>query len=86
MPLFKNPFSSGLVKVALSVCLVLNAIEFVCFIVIFVELHQHHKRHVALCMANNPQSASNKEKRQVSLAHNLQPKIGLNAFSSFAGT
>ena len=52
-------------QVALSVCLILNAIEFVCFVVIFVELFKHHKRHVALCLANKPKSASSKEKREV---------------------
>ena len=52
-------------QVAVSVCLVLNAIEFICFVVIFVELYKHHKRHVALCLANKPKSASTKEKRDV---------------------
>ena len=52
-----------LMKVAISVCLTLNAIEFVCFVVIFVELYKHHKRHVQLCLANKPNTASSKEKR-----------------------
>ena len=43
--------------------LTLNAIEFVCFVVIFVELYKHHKRHVELCLANKPNTASTKEKR-----------------------
>ena len=54
---------AALIQVAISVCLTLNAIEFVCFVVIFVELYKHHKRHVQLCLANKPNTASSKEKR-----------------------
>ena len=44
-------------------CILFNLIEFICYVVIFVEMYFHHKKHVNLCLANKPRTA-NKKKRQ----------------------
>ena len=47
-------------KVALTSFLVLNLIELVCYSFVISELHKHHKKHVALCLANRPERATMK--------------------------
>ena len=53
------------VKAAIGICLVLNVLEFLCFALIFAEMRVHHKRHVALCLANKPGVARRKKRRNV---------------------
>ena len=50
-------------KCAIRICFVFNIIEFICFVVLLLEMHRHHKRHVELCLSNKPEVA-NKKKRQ----------------------
>ena len=50
-------------RVAIITCFVFNLVEFICFIVLLLEIHKHHKRHVELCLSNKPDLAS-KKKRQ----------------------
>ena len=49
-----DPSKVGLTTAALTICLACNLVEFVCFVLIFLEMHEHHKRHVSLCLANKP--------------------------------
>ena len=51
--------------VAFAACMAFNLIEFMCFVVIFLEMHKQHKRHVALCLSNKPTIARQKRKRNV---------------------
>ena len=44
-------------------CIIFNLIELFCYVIIFVEMYNHHKRQVNLCFANKPKIA-NKKKRQ----------------------
>ena len=57
----KNIFSAA----AFTVCMVFNLIEFMCFVVIFLEMHKHHKRHVSLCLSNKPKIVREKRRRNV---------------------
>ena len=52
-------------KIVILICLVFNVVEFICFIVIFIEMYKHHKRHVAMCLSNRPNLARRKKKRNV---------------------
>jgi len=44
-------------------CLLFNVAEFICFIVIFVEMCKQHKSHVKLCLLNKPKLAKMKKRR-----------------------
>ena len=50
-------------KFAFLICLFLNVVEFICFVILFYEMFKHHKRHVDLCLSKNPELA-NKKMRQ----------------------
>ena len=51
--------------VAFAACMAFNLIEFTCFVVIFLEMHKHHKRQVSLCLSNKPKIARQKKRRNV---------------------
>ena len=44
-------------------CIIFNLVELICYVIIFVEMYIHHKRHVTLCLTNKPTTA-NKKMRQ----------------------
>ena len=44
-------------------CLIFNVTEFLCFLVIFVEMSKRHRRHVKLCLMNKPKLAKKKKRR-----------------------
>ena len=46
-----------------ATCILFNLIEFICYVIIFVEMYNHHKRHVNLCLANKPKTANKKKKQ-----------------------
>ena len=50
-------------KVAGGTFLLLNVMEFFCYVVIFLEIHRHHKRHVRLCLSNKPKLAKLKSRQ-----------------------
>ena len=50
---------------AFTACLIFNFLEFICFVVLFLEMRQHHKRHVTLCLYNKPEIARQKKRRNV---------------------
>ena len=50
---------------AFAACMAFNLMEFMCFVVIFLEMHKHHKRHVSLCLSNKPKIARQKRRRNV---------------------
>ena len=52
-------------KIVIMLCLIFNIVEFICFIVIFKEMYEHHKRHAALCLSNRPNVARRKERKNV---------------------
>ena len=57
----KEIFSS----IALTICIALNMIEFMCFVAIFCEMYKHHTRHVGLCLSNRPERVRRKERQNV---------------------
>ena len=66
IPLVENNFlRKCVIKAAIGICLALNVLEFLCFALIFAEMRVHHKRHVALCLANKPGAARRKKRRNV---------------------
>ena len=50
-------------------CLVCNVAEFLCFVVIFVEMSKHHRRHVKLCLMNKPKLAKKEKETEYSYCH-----------------
>ena len=46
-----------------TACLIFNVVEFVCYVIIFVEMYKQHKRHLRLCLGNKPQLAQQKKRR-----------------------
>ena len=50
-------------RVAFTTCLVFNAIEFIFYVIIFVDMYKHHKQHVKLCLSNKPKLANSKKRQ-----------------------
>ena len=50
-------------KIAFLACLLLNVLEFICYMILFYEKSKHHRRHSELCLSKKPQIA-NKMRRE----------------------
>ena len=57
--------AASFTAVAFAACLVANLLEFLCFVVLLLEMRQHHKRHVSLCLYNKPAISRQKKRRNV---------------------
>ena len=73
-------------KSTATICISINLIELICYVIIFIEMFKHHERHTSLCLANKPQFA-NKMKRQntiTTVGHFTSWAAELLVFVSFA--
>lgn len=50
-------------KIFSITCIIFNVMEFICHVILFVEMRKHHKRHVQLCLQNKPKLAKLKKRR-----------------------
>ena len=59
----RRKFMSTIVfsKVAFTSCIVLNVVEFICYVIIFWDMYKHHKRHAELCLSNKPEEERKKK-------------------------
>ena len=54
---------SIVIRVTTSCILIFNVVEFLCYMIIFVEMYKQHKTHVRLCLSNKPKLAQKKRRR-----------------------
>ena len=50
-------------KIFIVTCIIFNVMEFICHVILFVEMRKQHKRHVKLCLQNKPKLAKLKKRR-----------------------
>ena len=56
--------SKSIVQYITSIsCLIFNAAEFLCYMILIVEMYKHHKRHVKLCLQHKAKLAKLKKRR-----------------------
>ena len=51
------------VRVVTAFCVLFNVLEFLFYVIIFLETYRHHKRHVSLCLSNKPKLANMRKKQ-----------------------
>ena len=75
-------------KVATTACLALNVVEFLCYVILFIEMYKHTKRHVKLCLLNKPKLAKNKKRQNTisTVGHFVSWVTELIVFSGLAYT
>ena len=55
--------SAVMVRVVTAFCILFNVLEFLCYVIIFHEMYQHHQRHITLCFLNKPKLANMKKRK-----------------------
>ena len=50
-------------RIAFTTCLLFNVVEFIFYVIIFLDMYKHHKQHVKLCLSNKPKLASSKKRQ-----------------------
>ena len=73
-------------KSTATICISTNLIEFMCYVIIFIEMFKHHKRHTSLCLANKPQFANMVKRKNTitTVGHFTSWAAELLVFGSFA--